>query len=221
MAAHQHGVGANADQEVSAADLRRQKIVARSALLIDEIGYSRTSMDEIARSVKMAKPTIYHYFRSKEEILFSIHEEFVDHLLKLQAEHTVSGMTAEEQLQETMVDLVTAISTHRGHSRVFFEHYRELSGPKRALIAEKRAKFRHRIVALIESCQAVGTFRDTDPNLAALGLIGMCNWSYQWHSPEGSKSPREVAEEFWNLLHGGLQAKSPTPANLRGSTSSS
>ena len=53
---------------------RRHQIVESAAMLFDAQGYGNTSMEDVALSVSIAKPTLYHYFRSKEEILRSIHE---------------------------------------------------------------------------------------------------------------------------------------------------
>src|SRR6516165_1267228 len=60
---------------------RKHEIVTAAASVFDRDGYGSTSMDDIARTVGIAKPTLYHYFSSKDEILTSIHEEFIDLLL--------------------------------------------------------------------------------------------------------------------------------------------
>ena len=60
---------------------RRQQIISLAAGLFDQSGYSSTTMDDIAREVGVAKPTLYHYFPSKDDILHAIHEEFIDLLM--------------------------------------------------------------------------------------------------------------------------------------------
>ena len=66
---------------LSAADRRRRDILAKSAVLFDEFGYRETSMNDIADAVGVRKPTLYHYFDTKDEILFWIHEEFINTLI--------------------------------------------------------------------------------------------------------------------------------------------
>ena len=44
-------------------------------------GFRATSMNEIAAAVGLSKPTLYHYFRSKEELLVRIYSEVLDESL--------------------------------------------------------------------------------------------------------------------------------------------
>ena len=46
-----------------------EDILAKAGTLFDELGYGRTSLQDIADAVGIARPSLYHYFRSKEEIL--------------------------------------------------------------------------------------------------------------------------------------------------------
>ncbi len=51
---------------------RRNHIVRRSAKVFTQKGYDRTNMRELAKACEMSAGTLYHYFGSKEEILYSI-----------------------------------------------------------------------------------------------------------------------------------------------------
>lgn len=59
------------------ADQKRGQIATRAAALFDGQGYHATTMEDIAAAVGIAKPTLYHYYRPKAEILYAIHEECV------------------------------------------------------------------------------------------------------------------------------------------------
>jgi TetR/AcrR family transcriptional repressor of nem operon len=56
----------------------REKIIETAAEMMLRDGYSKVSMSDIAASVGLAKPTLYHYFRSKEELF----EDVVDLFFK-------------------------------------------------------------------------------------------------------------------------------------------
>lgn len=111
---------------------RHQQIVSEAAALFDEAGYTNATMDDLAKSVGVAKPTLYHYFRSKDEILQAIHEEFIDLLIMRHEQRAITGLGPEHLLREIMVDILDLMETHHGHVRVFFEHHRQLS-PKAAI----------------------------------------------------------------------------------------
>ena len=128
---------------------RRQQIISRAAGLFDEGGYSSTTMDDIAREVGVAKPTLYHYFPSKDDILHAIHEEFIDLLISRHEGRAGTGLRPEQLLLEVMADILELMETHRGHVRVFFEHHRELPAEARGPIKVKRDAYEKIVEDLI------------------------------------------------------------------------
>jgi AcrR family transcriptional regulator len=183
---------------------RRQQIISLAAGLFDQSGYSSTTMDDIAREVGVAKPTLYHYFPSKDDILHAIHEEFIDLLISRHEARAGTGLRPEQLLLEVMADILELMQTHRGHVRVFFEHHRELPEEARGPIRVKRDRYEKIVEDLISEGIEMGVLRQTDAHLATLATFGMCNWAYQWYRPGGQLRSREIAYQFWNYLIYGL-----------------
>lgn len=181
---------------------RRREIVAQAAELFDRSGYHTANVSAVAEAAGMRKPTLYHYFSSKDEILFEIHEEFIDRLIE--KERGRRGLPAREALLEVMADVLELMRTHRGHVRVFFEHYRELSEADQETIRAKRDGYQASVEAIVRRGIEAGEFRDVDPRLTTLAVFGMCNWAYQWYRPDGPLSTREIAERYFDLLFEGL-----------------
>jgi TetR/AcrR family transcriptional regulator, cholesterol catabolism regulator len=185
---------------------RRQEIVTTAAELFDRAGYSNTTMEDIARAVGVAKPTLYHYFPSKDEILFGIHEEFIDLLIRRHEQRLRAGLGPDQQLLEVMADILELMETHRGHVRVFFEHYRELPTSQQETIRLKRDRYERMVEEIFVSGVQTGVLRPADPKLQALAMFGMCNWAYQWYRSSGSLRTREIAYSFWSFLIHGIAA---------------
>jgi AcrR family transcriptional regulator len=183
---------------------RRQQIVSEAANLFDQTGYASTTMDDIAKEVGIAKPTLYHYFPSKDDILHAIHEEFIDLLIARHDQRAKTGMPPELLLLEVMADVLDLMDTHRGHVRVFFEHHRQLPEEAREAIRLKRDQYEKTVEELFAKGVRRGVFMDTDLHLATLATFGMCNWAYQWYRPNGSMKPRDIAVQFWSYLVKGL-----------------
>jgi AcrR family transcriptional regulator len=182
---------------------RRAEIISTAARLFDEAGYANTSMEDLAKAVGIAKPTLYHYFGSKDEILFDIHEEFIDLLIARHRQRDAAGLSPEQLLLEVMADILELMETHGGHVRVFFEHYRELPVSAQETIKLKRDAYEQYVEAIFRTGRDSGLFRDLDPRLGALAMFGMCNWAYQWYHPGGKLRTRELAYTFWSfLVHG-------------------
>lgn len=197
-------------------DTRRRQLIERAAELFDEVGYHNTSVGDLAEACGIRKPTLYHYFKSKDEILFWIHEEFIDLLLERQRARENTGLSPGEALLEVMCDVLHLMDTHRAYVRVFFEHHRELSPERKAEIRKKRDIYQASIEQHVADGIVSGEFRGVDPRLATLVLAGMCNWAYHWYQPGGALSSRQVAEGFWEILIQGFQG-APSPA-IKGAT---
>ena len=188
------------------ADQKRALIIDHAARLFDERGYGNTSMSDIARATRLAKPSLYHYFRSKDEILMSIHEEFVTVLLAKHEERRGQDLTARDDLLGIITDIVTILDTHRGHVRTFFEHVRELQPSEQVVIRAKRDRFRANVVQTLERGIAHGEFSaELDPRLAAWAILGMANWTYQWYVIDGKYSSREIAGKFFDIVMSGIE----------------
>lgn len=65
--------------------LRKELIIDAAKQLFIDVGFEKTTMDDIAKKAEYTKPTLYKYFKNKEEILFGLYlkgwEESVDTLL--------------------------------------------------------------------------------------------------------------------------------------------
>jgi AcrR family transcriptional regulator len=199
----------------SAADARRAEVITLAADLFDKRGYANVSMEQIAAAAGIAKPTLYHYFRAKDEILRGIHETFIDILLERQDERGRLGLAPADLLLGAMTDIFGLMETHRGHVRVFFEHHRELPDEARKEIRVKRNRYEQLIRdAVIEGIRN-GEFRDVDPDTATLAIFGVCNWAYQWWRPGGTADPAHTAQKMWDLIIRGLTALGEQPSRHR------
>jgi AcrR family transcriptional regulator len=199
----------------SAADARRAEVITLAAGLFDRDGYANVSMEQIAVAAGVAKPTLYHYFRAKDEILRGIHEAFIDILLHRQDERVRLGLAPADLLLGAMTDIFGLMETHRGHVRAFFEHHRELPDEARKEIRVKRDRYEQLIRDAVTEGIRTGEFRDVDPETATLAIFGICNWAYQWWRPGGTADPAHTAQKMWDLVIRGLAAPAEHPGPRR------
>jgi AcrR family transcriptional regulator len=59
-------------------DVRRAEIIKSARNLFQTRDYDKTTMQEVMDDLGIAKGTIYHYFKSKEEMLEAVIEDIVD-----------------------------------------------------------------------------------------------------------------------------------------------
>jgi TetR/AcrR family transcriptional regulator, cholesterol catabolism regulator len=184
---------------------RRTEIIDAAATLFDKRGYHSTSMEDIAEHVGLAKPTLYHYFRGKDEILLEIHTAMIEDILASHESRLPGSRGRWGQLLKGMMgDLIRLMETHPGHLRIFFEHQRELPDKYQSSIRQKRNTYREHVRDVIDGGIADGDFRGVDPELATLAVLGISNWTYQWLRPGGKYTADQVTEVFYALVIDGL-----------------
>lgn len=185
---------------------RRHEIVGKAAELFDEMGYYPTSMDDIAQAVGLAKPTLYHYFRSKDSILVAIHDVIISLLHERQLAREAEAASPAEQLHGVMFDIIDLMRTHPSHVRVYFEHRRELPPEPMQEAQEARNKYFYSVRKLFEAGQRRGDFTG-DPNLSTIALFSLCNSAYHWYgTQDGNYTTREAADYFHALMLSGITA---------------
>lgn len=78
--------------------IRKETILQYARHLFANRGYTETSMDDIARACHMQKPSLYHYFRSKHQILEEMIQLEGDRW-NSQLESSIEGMDFAESLK--------------------------------------------------------------------------------------------------------------------------
>lgn len=190
----------------SKGEQRRQEILEASATLFDSVGYHNASMASIAESANTTKANIYHYFKAKHDILFAIHDAWIDEL------HEMFAATAETSPDPIAIvrgvfhDLLFLIHNKTAHVRVYFEYFRELPPELQSRAMVKRDQYETLVESTIVAGIEQGLFRAGSARVATFALFGMGNWAYQWYRPGGKFTHEEVAEQLFEIYIGGVGA---------------
>lgn len=189
-------------------ELTRQRIsaiVQEAARLFDRVGYHGVNMEMIAEAAGVRKPTLYHYIRGKDQILFEIHEIIVGRLHSKVQERITSGESAIAILRTAVFEIFNLIHDHPGFVRAFFEHFREMTDENRATLRKRRAGYVDDLVQIVTKGMADGEIAPGDPRITVLTVLGSANWAYQWYRPDRDGTPAQLAEQVWALLERGLR----------------
>lgn len=186
-------------------DSQREDILTQAAELFATRGYSRTSMNEVAKACGVSKPALYHYVRDKSQLLAEISTSHVTRLEKIMEQVTERNLPPEVCLRELIEHFVEEYADARHAHRVLTEDVKFLDPQDQdrvfsvqrtvvAAFAEAVARARPELVAA-----------HLNKPLAML-LFGMMNWMFTWLQPEGKLSHAAMAPVVADLFLGGLGA---------------
>lgn len=190
----------------SKGERRRQEVLARAAVLFDEVGYHGTSISAIAAAAKMTKANVYHYFKAKHDILYAIHDQWIEDLIDGFCRSARTERDVERLLRAVFYDVLFVIHTKRSHVRVYFEYMRDLPPELQEQARRKRDRYEQLVEDVVRTGMEQGVLEARSARVATLGLFGTCNWAYQWYRPGGAMTHQEVAAELFRLYMGGLRA---------------
>lgn len=190
--------------------LRRDEILNVAATCFAQQSYPATSMNDIAAACGTSKARLYHYYESKEAILFDLLDRYTQKLLVIigQVQATAQRRALDERA--ALHELVRAFLAEYETSAT---RHAALLGSTQFLGAEQREVILDRerdVVAAFTRflCRAYPE-RLTEQNQTAIAmtLFGMINWTFTWLRPGGPLSYAGFAEEVIALLEHGLGSR--------------
>ena len=189
---------------VAEPDSRRAEICRAAARIFRDRGFDGTAVSDIARALQMTKAGLYHYFPSKEAMLFEImtfglermQEEVIAPALKMQ--------DPEARLRQMLLQHARIITRAEGVVAQLFHEQRALPASMRKVVNDQERRYYHLLRDTLKELKAAGRLRKVDVSIAALSLIGMVQWLPRWFRPGGRLSIDQAAGEIATLAAAAL-----------------
>ena len=162
-------------------------------------------MNDVAAALKLSKGGLYHHFQSKDEILFHI----MNHALDITEERVVKAVRGiqnpEERLRTVIrLHIEVVLSVRDREVTVMLHENHPLPPSLRKQINQRKKDYIHFVEGLIAEVQKQkGTKGTVSARAAALALLGMINWIYQWYKPEGRLQAQDLIPQYTELLFAG------------------
>ena len=181
-------------------DRRRDAIVAAAASLYARRGFQGASVAELAKACGTSKALIYHYFPSKDDILYEVMAAHLDDLVDAADDAMQSGDARERLRALTMAFMRLYVGARDSHKVLLNELDNLPPGRRVEVVAKQR-----RIIAVVETL--VREIRpDANPVVLPLSMLffGMINWTHTWFRPGGAVTPEQLADLAVDMALNGL-----------------
>ena len=183
---------------------RREDILREAANLFEQVGYHGVNMEMIAEAAGLKKPTLYHYVKGKDEILFLMQRAVIVGVREGIEARIARGQPPLELLQGVYEDIFRQLRDAPGTVRSFFEHGRELTAEQQSEIGRERNAFTRVVARVIFRGMESGAINRADPRLMALCFFGVVNWAYQWYDPLRDGEPETIASKCFEIFCQGM-----------------
>lgn len=183
---------------------RQAEIALAAVKLFEEKGYHATSVQDIADEVGLQKGSLYHYIHSKEDLLLQIAHQAISEFNERLERILGSDIPAREKLTEAIENHLTVSISNLQTTTVLLREAFSLGEHQHQVIQDLTDRYLNLWTHILEEGQATGEFEVPQPKLAALALLGACNWVYRWYKTSGKLTAEDVSKVFSDLFLNGL-----------------
>jgi AcrR family transcriptional regulator len=158
-------------------------------------------MTDIAIEVGLRKPSLYHYFRNKEELLVHLYEGVLDESLSAARHIVAAASSPREAVRELVAQRVSYTCRHRELLTVFFEEEAELPAALAESLLIRRREFEDIFMSVVNAALSTDADEFTTPVRVFVNVcLGAANWVYKWYNPTGALSPEELGDHVAALM---------------------
>lgn len=203
--------------------LVEQEIFEQATGLFAQRGYAGTSLQDIADAVGLTRPALYHYVKSKDDLLAKLVAE-----VSAVAASDIAAVAKRNDLSATqrVRDIVRLLVRRQGEQGERFRLLLRSEADLPESVLDSYTKIRRAVLRslteVIEQGVSQGEFRPVTPTVAALGMLGTVNWVAWWYHPGSRFDLEAVCSELAELAVHSLAAEegripSATPLDVVGS----
>jgi AcrR family transcriptional regulator len=199
----------NHDSDISRYDQKLEHILRTSARIFAEKSYHSTSMRDISRATGVSLAGLYHYCKSKEELLFLIQDHCFGRVLERFAERIAGIDDPMTKLHIFIDNHLSFFAANMAEMKVLSHEAESLEGDLHKHISTKKDRYAtlaRDILREIQEQQPVS--ERVDPTVATYALFGMMNWIYNWYDPSGKLKVTQLVDQITNLFVSGFVADS-------------
>ena len=187
-------------------DDKKKAILDQAAALIARKGFDVATMMDVARACGTSKSHLYHYFPSKEELLYAIVHE---HITKQASELTriiEQPLPADQRFAQFVNSFVVGAARSRNEHIMLMNDLKFLPTAQQKEIRQLEVRMTQLMQGLLGEINPEVMQTKAMQKPYALLLYGMMIWTFSWYQRSGSISPSDLAQRISDLFIHGFKA---------------
>ncbi len=186
--------------------MKRQVVLRTAAQIFSRRGFHQTTLAHIADELKIAKPTLYHYFKSKDEILLEIQQAAIAQMLTADIDGKATG---QQQIRAFFRRYVEMIVDDFG-TCLIMTGVLPLLPENRKLVRQGSKSIEIILREMLKRGIDDGSIAQCDPRMEAKFIFGALNWIPYWYRADGALDVDGLADQAIAFAMRGLKQESRT-----------
>src|SRR6266446_5187102 len=205
-------------------DQKLELILRTSARIFAEKSFHSTSMRDISRDTGVSLAGLYHYCKSKEELLFLIQDHCFGRVLQRLEERLQGESNPIARLRIFVDNHLSFFAANMSEMKVLSHEAESLAGDLHKHVSTRKRQYTRTARKIISEVQqaALSSQRATrrngqpkrtvDATVATYALFGMMNWIYNWYDPRGKLSVSQLVDNITRLFLSGFLSQAERTA---------
>ena len=182
------------------------KILESATQVFCDKGYEGASMRDIARTTGMSLAGMYHYFGSKERLLYLIQKHSFSTIVAELRTRLAASNDAQQGIRAFIHNHLQYFLEHEQAMKVLSHEDEVLKGEYGREIAQIKREYYHLCRELLDRYKKENGLQ-FDSRTAVLSLFGMMNWIYTWYNPRLDGGADRLAREMGNIFFAGISGR--------------
>ena len=183
---------------------RTKEIYRVIAHLFAYRGYHSTSMREIARELGMNQSSLYHYFTSKQDILFTLMNNAMDDVLAVLEEISSMDLLPEDRLNGVLGFYTHYYAGDQERLILLINEMNSLNEEYRSILVGKQRQYVRLIKSILKELSGQDKIKQIDPVIATFAFFGMVHYTIKWYHKDGRVSLDQLANAFVEIFTKGI-----------------
>jgi len=167
-------------------------------------GYHSTSMREIARELGMNQSSLYHYFSSKEDILFKLMNDAIDDVFVTLEDIYAADLLPEDKLKRVLDSYIRSYAGDQERLILLVNEMNSLNEKYRHVLVEKQRRYVQLIKSILNELVGESKMKKIDPTVAIFAFFGMVHYTIKWYHKDGPITLDELAKLFVEIFTKGI-----------------
>ena len=187
---------------------KRDELLGKAAALIARKGFEATSMRDLGKAIDSSLAGLYHYFETKEDLLFQLQFRTFASLLESQKGAAALPGTPEQRFDRLITGHLRFYSQHTNELKACTFELESLGGKPYETIEAIRREYYRLMSAAVAGVMGGPSSKGKETKKsrhATLFIFGMLNWIFMWYEPSRHGTVEQIGREMHDLVLNGLR----------------
>lgn len=193
---------------------RLSEILDHATDVFCDKGYEGASMRDLSRATGMSLAGLYHYFQSKERLLYLIQKHAFTTIVERLKERLQGVADPDKRIRIFVHNHLDYFVSNQSGLKVLAHEDEALKNGFSSEISGIKREYYRICLGLMEDLKRE---RDLDFNsrTAVMSLFGMINWIYTWYNPRVDGNAEELARQMSDIFLSGVRRQGFSTAKNR------